>query len=172
MGRPKLDIDENIVRRLANRQCAKVEIAAVMGCSVDTLDRRFAEQIPLWREEGKSKLRSRMFELAGRKGPGQATMLIWLSKQYLGMADKQEVKSETITLPVDVAAVYESHPELLQEAVELEKRCYAAFVDARNVGSADLSRLAVPPTPPSAGGNGNGTAGKPHSQPPGGADSG
>ena len=36
-GRPKKEIDMDLVEKLANIQCTQEEIACVVGCSVDTL---------------------------------------------------------------------------------------------------------------------------------------
>ena len=84
MGRPLLDIDEEKVHELAKLHCTYEEIAAVMGCSTDTLSRRFADYIEKGREEGKTSLRRAQFKKALEGNP---TMLIWLSKQYLGQQD-------------------------------------------------------------------------------------
>ena len=65
------------------------EIAAVVGCSVDTLERRFAETIKLGQEKGKTSLRRWQY-LAAEKG--NTAMLIWLGKQHLGQKDRQEIE--------------------------------------------------------------------------------
>lgn len=91
MGRKKLEIDEKQVEQLAAIMCTMEEIASVVECSVDTLERRFADVIKRGREKGKSSLRRRQFELCKRN----ATMCIWLGKQYLGQSDKLEQMIET-----------------------------------------------------------------------------
>lgn len=69
------------------------EIAAVCDCSVDTLERRFADVIQRGREKGTMSLKRKMFETAMN---GNVTMQIWLSKQHLGYSDKQHhVHEET-----------------------------------------------------------------------------
>jgi len=85
MARPKIVIDENLVYDLAKIHCTMEEIAAMCKCSVDTLERRFADIIKKGKEEGKQSLRRKMFEKANE---GNTTMMIWLSKQHLGMSDK------------------------------------------------------------------------------------
>jgi hypothetical protein len=84
MGRPRLQLDEGLIERLAIIHCNNTEIAATVGCSVDTLDRNYAELIAKGREKGKSSLRRMQFELAQK---GNATMLIWLGKQILGQRE-------------------------------------------------------------------------------------
>lgn len=94
MGRPRKVINEEQVVRLAKIHCTYEEIAAVVGCSTDTLKRRFADRIERGREAGKSSLRRLQFR-AARKG--NAALLIWLGKQHLGQKDTQVV--ETRELP-------------------------------------------------------------------------
>ena len=87
MGRPKLEIDEGLVVQLAKIHCTHTEIAAVVGCSVDTLTRRFADIIEKAREDGKSSLRRAQWKAALS---GDRTLMIWLGKQHLGQNDKQQ----------------------------------------------------------------------------------
>lgn len=86
-GRPRKKIDENQVRILASMQCTQEEIASVMGCSVDTLARRFADTIKEGQLEGRASLRR--YQWAGAK-KGSPAMLIWLGKQMLGQKDQVE----------------------------------------------------------------------------------
>ncbi len=155
MGRPKKQIDRAIVERLANRQCPMTEIAAVVGCAVNTLKRRFGRHLPLWREAGKQIIRSKQWEAMEK---GNTVMLIWLGKQYLGQADKQELSVETTEVPYDPITVFAENPTLRDRALQQEKDIadaqVALAVDPR---AASFPRMAVPPPPPSAGGNGNGT---------------
>lgn len=88
VGRPRLDIDPNIVKEMAGIGCTIREIATVMGCSRDTIERHFAEEIVKGQEESKAKLRRRQWQSAMGGSPA---MLIWLGKQMLGQADKQEL---------------------------------------------------------------------------------
>ncbi len=85
-GRPLALVDESQVITLAKINCTYEEIAAVVGCSTDTLKRRFADLIEKGREEGKASLRRIQFATALK---GNATMQIWLGKQYLGQKDRQ-----------------------------------------------------------------------------------
>jgi hypothetical protein len=63
-----------------------IEIASVVGCSVDTLEKRFSDLIKKGRESGKASLRRQQWALAQK---GDKTMLIWLGKQYLGQRDQE-----------------------------------------------------------------------------------
>jgi AraC-like DNA-binding protein len=91
MARPLKPVDENLLRKLAAIHCNQDEMASVLGVSVDTLHRRFAEQIKDARNEGKMSLRRKMWEMALG---GNVTILIWLSKNELGMTDKVEQKTD------------------------------------------------------------------------------
>jgi len=88
MARPRKAIDEKQVLNLARVGCAVTEIAALVGCSPDTLQRRFAAVIKEGFEHRNASLRRKQFEAAMK---GNTTMLIWLGKQYLGQRDKQEM---------------------------------------------------------------------------------
>jgi hypothetical protein len=91
MARPKKKIDGDLVKKLASIQCTMIEIAAVVGCSVDTLERRYADIIKEGKENGKMSLRRKQYEVAMT---GNTGMLVWLGKQYLGQSDKVEEKVE------------------------------------------------------------------------------
>jgi hypothetical protein len=90
MARPKLQIDETQVESLAAINCTVDEIASVLGCSKDTLERRYAAVIKRGKENGRSSLRRMMW---AKCKEGNITMMIWLSKQILGYADKIEEKT-------------------------------------------------------------------------------
>lgn len=88
-GRPLLKLDENQITELARIHCTMKEIAAVMKCSVDTLENRFSEIIKVGKEEGKTSLRRHMWKAACS---GSVTMMIWLSKNLLGMREPQVIE--------------------------------------------------------------------------------
>jgi hypothetical protein len=90
-GRPKADVDADMVEKLAGIGCPNSEIAALVGCSVATLDRNFAEVMHKGRENVKTRLRKKQIELALA---GNVTLLIWLGKQMLGQAEKVEARTE------------------------------------------------------------------------------
>lgn len=103
-------IDGTMVRKLAALDCSIAEIAATLECSRDLLERRFRKELTEGREQGKSTLRRKQWEVAmgTPADPGQpatndapaipprpaippsVTMLIFLGKQRLGQADKTE----------------------------------------------------------------------------------
>jgi len=100
-GRPKIKLDTDQIRKLAELQCTKKEIAYVMGCSVDTLSRNYQDDIDAGAGMGKVKLRRAMFKNATEHN--NATIQIWLSKQWLGMTDQPLNDEDNSILPWDDA---------------------------------------------------------------------
>jgi hypothetical protein len=84
-ARPKKDLDIEQIKELAHIQCTMTEIAAVMRCSVDTLERKYADVIKEGKENGKKSLRRAQFAKALEGNPA---MLIWLGKFYLGQKEE------------------------------------------------------------------------------------
>lgn len=158
MARPRKQIDQAIVERLANRQASDRMIAAVVGCSARTLKRRFGRHLPLWRECGKTLIINAQWEAMER---GNVIAAIFLGKQYLGQSEKVNAAVEIMPIPYDPIAVFASNPELREKALQQERDIADAqarlALDARPAG---FPRLAVPKPPPSSGAGGNGTADK------------
>ena len=84
-----LDLDIEQMKKLAQMQCTYEEIAAFFGCHRSSLYNRteYRELIERERLKAHASLRRLMFQTAL---DGDKSMQIWLSKQYLGMRDKQE----------------------------------------------------------------------------------
>ena len=93
MARPRKEVSWEDIDKLCALQATEEEIAQFCEVSVDTLYRRckeehgvsFAEYFDQKRGVGKISLRRSQWQLAQK---GNATMLIWLGKQYLGQRDK------------------------------------------------------------------------------------
>ena len=93
-GRPKKKLNalgQEIVIILAETMATEEQIAAKLNVSVDTLhnkenDITFSECYKKGQERGKLSLRQYQFNLAKTN----ATMAIWLGKQYLGQKDKTD----------------------------------------------------------------------------------
>lgn len=94
VGRPKADIDLEVVRNSAKIGCTINEIAAVMGISRSTMFKHMSENpdiqvaIDEGRDMGCGTLRRYQWHKAEA---GSDTMLIWLGKQMLGQKDKSEL---------------------------------------------------------------------------------
>jgi alkylhydroperoxidase/carboxymuconolactone decarboxylase family protein YurZ len=95
MGRPKKELDAEVIANLSQIGCTQEEIGSVVGISARTLQRRFADLIEDNKNKGKASLRKRMWQSALKGNPN---MMIWLSKNYLGMKDR--TVQETIVEPL------------------------------------------------------------------------
>lgn len=80
-GRKPLPIDATAVEGMARVGATNVEIAAFLGCSPDTIERRFKAVVASSRSIMRLRVRMMQWEAAMK---GDSTMLIWLGKQYLG----------------------------------------------------------------------------------------
>lgn len=95
-GRPRIEIDREQFEKLCAIQCTLVEIASWFKCSEDTIERwcrreykmSFADAYKNYSGYGKISLRRAQFKMAEHN----ASMAIWLGKQYLGQKDQQEIK--------------------------------------------------------------------------------
>ena len=103
MGRPNKDVDEDVIAKLSQIGCTQEEIGAVVGISARTLQRRFSDLVEENKNIGKARLRKRMWASALKGNPN---MMIWLSKNYLGMKDRtvQETVVEPLPLIIEAKA--------------------------------------------------------------------
>lgn len=96
VGRPKKELDIDMIEKLASIFCTNEEIATIVGCHSDTLADNFSEYLKKGRDKGKMSLRRMQWEKAQS---GNTTMLIWLGKQMLGQRDKIETSENNEPLP-------------------------------------------------------------------------
>jgi len=148
MGRPKLELDEAEMERLAKAQCSNVRIAAAVGCDEGTLRGRFSELLTRWRNLGKINLEVAMMQKAL---DGNVPMQIHLSKQYLGHSDRARI--EVSEAPADPLAAYAGDPELRERALQLERDLYDAghALDTSDTGQAHLPGVGIPAAHSEAG---------------------
>ena len=92
-GRPKKEIDYEVVEKLASIMATQEEIATFFDVSVRTLQRRkeFCHVYKKGIDHGKMSLRRYQYAMA-QTNP---TMAIWLGKQYLGQRDKVQTNTQT-----------------------------------------------------------------------------
>ena len=102
VGRPKKNIDLEILANLSQIGCTQEEIGGVMGVSARTLQRNYAEIIEQNKNKGRASLRKKMWEKALKKD--STHMQIWLSKNELNMRDKVETQNITEPLPLIIEA--------------------------------------------------------------------
>jgi hypothetical protein len=93
MGRPKKEIDKATFEKLCGLQCTKEEFCGFLNVTDKTLEnwcretygQGFSEVFRQKRSSGKVSLRRAQFKLAKKN----ASMAIWLGKQYLGQRDTE-----------------------------------------------------------------------------------
>ena len=101
IGRPKKELDENIIAKLSQIGCTQEEIGAVVGISARTLQRRYADLVAENKNIGKASLRKKLWERALK---GDPKLLIWLSKNELNMVDKIHTTQTVEPLPLIIDA--------------------------------------------------------------------
>ena len=93
-GRPQIEINLIEAEKLGRLQCSYEECSAWLGVKVSTLSMRkdFLEAYKRGKEQGKASLRRAQFKLAEKN----ATMAIWLGKQYLDQKDDRNNEQKEI----------------------------------------------------------------------------
>ena len=109
IGRPKIEIDVDQVKKMFALFCTGREVAEIIGVCYDTLEKRIKEAtgdslsdfIKKSQAEGKKSLRKAQYDKAIE---GNTTMLIWLGKQFLGQKEPKEPEptQEDIELIIDL----------------------------------------------------------------------
>ena len=80
------------IENMAKIGCTLEEMAAIMDCSIQTLETHFGDLIRRNRNEGAACLRRKQMQVAMSGNPA---MLIWLGKHKLG---QREDRSENVSL--------------------------------------------------------------------------
>ena len=102
MGRPRIQIDQNIFEGLCKIKCTQLEICSVLGCSEDTINRwakrtyngkTFAEIHEYFSANAKASIRRKQYEVAMQ---GNVQMLKWLGTNWLGQSDKPEEYTDIV----------------------------------------------------------------------------
>lgn len=96
VGRDRTVIPPEEVFKLASIGCKDIEIADWFGIDNNTLRYNFSAELTKGREHLKQSLRRAQLEVALK---GNAVMLIWLGKQYLGQSDSPLDSADTQILP-------------------------------------------------------------------------
>jgi len=101
IGRPKKELDKDVIAKLSQIGCTQEEIGSVVGISARTLQRRYADLVAENKNKGKASLRKKMWEKALK---GNEKLLIWLSKNELNMVDKVHTTQSVEPLPLIIDA--------------------------------------------------------------------
>jgi len=113
-GRPRKELDYDLLDACCEIMCTGEECAALQGMSYDTLDRRlkeehdlsFADYFKQKSAPGKMSLRRKQYSAAME---GDKVMLVWLGKNWLGQADK--IETEHAELPPLTINVVDATPK-------------------------------------------------------------
>lgn len=98
-GRPRKEIDKTQFENLCGIQCTLEEVCCFFECDEKTLNKwckekygkTFSQVFNEKRGTGRVSLRRSQFQTALK---GNASMLIWLGKQYLGQTDNPAASQE------------------------------------------------------------------------------
>lgn len=96
--RDRKEIDLDVVKSLASIGATQDEIASVLGVSKDWLqkERERDAALAIAMDEGISEMKTSLRRVQMQMAlSGNVAMLIWMGKQVLGQADKQENNSKT-----------------------------------------------------------------------------
>lgn len=97
VGRPKVELDVELIERLSSVMCTTEDIARVCRCSKDTLERNYMEQMEYGRANARCSVRRKQYDVAmNDEHKAQGTMLVWLGKTELKQRETIEhaVKAE------------------------------------------------------------------------------
>jgi DNA-binding CsgD family transcriptional regulator len=97
VGRPKIEIDEDLLLKLASIHCTMKEMVDILGVSEDTLKNNFSGIIDKGKATGKMRLRRKQLEVALEDG--NPTMLIFLGKAILSQSDNPLNSDDKKILP-------------------------------------------------------------------------
>jgi AraC-like DNA-binding protein len=95
MARPQKKIDEIMLEKLTKLHLSDQTIADCLGCSVWTLERRYAQKMIEWRSKSKSKIADVLFDEAINKREPWA--LKALAQKHLDYHDKVKTDFNNVT---------------------------------------------------------------------------
>ena len=105
MGRPRKEINQEVFEKLCELQCTQDEICGWFDVTDKTLNSwckrtyksTFSEVFAQKRGKGKIALRRYQFQMAKKN----ASMAIWLGKQWLGQTDQMKLQTQAIPVVIE-----------------------------------------------------------------------
>lgn len=91
-GRPKADVDPDLVEGLAKLGCTVKEIATLVGCSKDVLERRFQGEM----KRGRQTLSMSIRRALVAKLDVSDRVLIHCADRYLGVVGEEPDKNDAV----------------------------------------------------------------------------
>jgi len=130
-GRPEKQLDWDLINGLAEIHCTPKEIVAFVNKhyaenthynTYDGQTRRkyglsFGEYVNTM-HEATAKPKLRRLQWKGAES-GNAALLIWLGKQYLGQTDKQEIEQHNYDMPTVIIDDIDADAEEVEETIEI-----------------------------------------------------
>jgi hypothetical protein len=116
----RIEIDYELVEKLAKIHCPSEEIANIIGMKPDAFTARYRNDPALklaverGRAEGRISLRQKQYDQAMK---GDKTMLVWLGKQLLNQSEK--VEPEVVPEKCDDPAQYSD--DMLERILQSQK---------------------------------------------------
>lgn len=107
VGRPRAEVDPNMVKSLAAIGCTMEEVGGAFGCSHQTIRNNYLAEYKLGYAAFKKSLRRWQYERAQR---GSDAMLIHLGNNYLGQTNKNENKNETTVQIAEFVRIHDAKP--------------------------------------------------------------
>ena len=108
-GRPKKEFDLKQVEIFGKFRATYETMADYFGCSEQTIRRNIQDEnsefCKVYKKafsNSKLKLSEAQFQYALK---GNASLLIWLGKQYLGQTDKQETENTKPQKPIEIKII-------------------------------------------------------------------
>jgi|TARA_R100000734_G_C3316512_1_gene109060 hypothetical protein len=95
-GRKKIELDEDLLFKLAECHCTVKEMSYIMGVSAFTLRNNYQHVMDRGSNAGRMRLRKAQYRKALEGNP---VMLIWLGKNVLGQKDDPNNGEEDLPLP-------------------------------------------------------------------------
>lgn len=101
MARPKKKIDFVYLKTICQRPISSEDVAAILGVSKDTIERAVKKEygigLAAFKEQNLAGLRLTILDQQIKiMNKGNASMAIWLGKQYCGQKDKTEISTDEI----------------------------------------------------------------------------
>lgn len=120
MARPLKPVDEKLLEKLCKLHLSDQVISSIVEIHVDTLHRRYAEQMEVWKSKSKGKIAEVLFDEAITKRSPWALKAI--AQRHLGYYDRTKVESDVnqnVTGTIDFAVAKD---ELEKRIEELKKK--------------------------------------------------
>ncbi len=102
-GRPRIELDERVLYKLAQSMLSVKSIANIMDCSPDLIEERYIGILHKGRDNRRQSLVEAMWQKALEDK--DVKMQIWLSKQHLGYKETQPDEAQQLSFNIMINEV-------------------------------------------------------------------